>query len=336
DARGHDDPAGRGRVPQPGVHRQRLRRRRSGAARLLRRGLDRRGRHQVDHAGAEVRAGHPADGRDPERDDQLDRAAGARHRRLPRARPRLARGAGRPRRRLDRRGQPRGVRAARAEAAGPRRHRDGRGQHLLPQRRGPRTGLRLRPHGELERRRRGAPQHLQRRAGLRQALARRHRHHDDRPGLRGRRRRRAVGHQHAARHGHRHHHDAAGPGRGHRRAVRSGDPPGRGALRLAGARGPARRADPGHGRDPHGPGRAGVPAGRGQRRERRHDGVRRPVRARPRAARARAGTGRPGDRPAERRGGAGAPAPRGARPRGRRPARRRARPRRCRPGGRAV
>ena len=47
-----------------------------------------------------------------------------------------------------------------------------------------------------------------------------------------------------------------------------GDPPGRAALRLAGARGAARRADPRHGRDPHRAGRAAVRAGRGVARSR--------------------------------------------------------------------
>ena len=46
--------------------------------------------------------------------------------------------------------------------------------------------------------------------------------------------------QHAAGHGHRHRHHAPGPGRRDRRAVRAGDPPGRGPLRVAGPRGDAR------------------------------------------------------------------------------------------------
>ena len=54
--------------------------------------------------------------------------------------------------------------------------------------------------------------------------------------VRRRRRRRAVDDQHAARAGHRPRHDAPGARRGHRRAVRPGDPAGRAALRLAGAR----------------------------------------------------------------------------------------------------
>ena len=58
---------------------------------------------------------------------------------------------------------------------------------------------------------------------------------------------------------------APGAGRHHRRAVRAGDPAGRGALRLAGARGAAGRADPRHGRDPHRAGRAAVRARRGVR-----------------------------------------------------------------------
>jgi hypothetical protein len=41
-------------------------------------------------------------------------------------------------------------------------------------------------------------------------------------------------------------------------AVRAGDPAGGRALRVAGARGTAPRADPRHGRHPHRPRRAGV------------------------------------------------------------------------------
>ena len=65
---------------------------------VLRRGQDRRGRHQVGHAGPARGAPDPADGRDAERHAQLDRPAGPRHRRVPAARPALAavpRGAGR-------------------------------------------------------------------------------------------------------------------------------------------------------------------------------------------------------------------------------------------------
>ena len=51
---------------------------------------------------------------------------------------------------------------------------------------------------------------------------------------------------------------APGARRGHRRAVRPGDPPGRGALRVAGAPGAAAPADPRHGRHPYRPGRAAV------------------------------------------------------------------------------
>ena len=50
----------------------------------------RRGRHQVDHAAAAVRPADAADGRDAQRDAQLDRPAGPGHRRLPRQRPGLA------------------------------------------------------------------------------------------------------------------------------------------------------------------------------------------------------------------------------------------------------
>ena len=106
----------------------------------------RRGRHQVDDARAAVGPPDAADGRDAERDAQLDRPAGPRHRRVPRATtcPGCAE---------------RGARAVvsiagssveeYAKLAQRLRHADGvigdRGQHLLPQRRGPRPGLRLRP-----------------------------------------------------------------------------------------------------------------------------------------------------------------------------------------------
>ena len=56
---------------------------------------------------------------------------------------------------------------------------------------------------------------------------------------------------------------APGAGRHHRRAVRAGDPAGRGALRVAGARGAARRADPRRRRHPQRAGRAAVRARRG-------------------------------------------------------------------------
>ena len=120
------------------------------------------------------------------------------------------------------------------------------------------------------------PQQRQGRPGLRQALARRHRHRRDRQGVRRRRRRRAVAHQHLAGHGHRHHDDAPGARWRDRWAVRSGHPPGRRALRLPGPGGAARRADPGHGWDPHRARRAGVLARRRQRRQRRDHRLRRP------------------------------------------------------------
>ena len=143
----HD--ARRRRLPEPGLHRVRLRRGRSGAAPVLRRGLARWRRHQVDHAEGALRPGDPAHGRDAERHDQLHRTAGSGHRRVPRQGPVVA---GRPRgarRRVDRRQQRRGVRRARPAAARAAGARHGRGQHLLPQRRGPRAGLRVRPAGCL-------------------------------------------------------------------------------------------------------------------------------------------------------------------------------------------
>ena len=58
--------------------------------------------------------------------------------------------------------------------------------------------------------------------------------------VRRRRRGRLLADQHPAGHGDRHRHDAPGARRGHRRAVRPGDPAGRGALRVAGAPGACR------------------------------------------------------------------------------------------------
>ena len=57
---------------------------------------------------------------------------------------------GRPRGRVDRRRQRRGVRPARDPPARRPRPRDDRGQHQLPERRGPRAGLRLRPAAASE------------------------------------------------------------------------------------------------------------------------------------------------------------------------------------------
>ena len=99
-------------------------------------------------------------------------------------------------------------------------------------------------------------------------------------GLR-RRRRRAVDDQHPARAGHRPRHDEARARRGHRRPVRPGDPPGRAALRLAGAPALPGGADPRHGRHPERPGRAPVRPRRRVGRLGRDGGVQRPVRASP-------------------------------------------------------
>ncbi len=96
--------------------------------------------------GPAVRPPDAADGRDAERDAQLDRPAGTGHRRVPASatcRGCAERGAravvsiaGSERRRVRRAGRP---------AARRRPGRCHRGQHLLPERRGPRSGLRLRP-----------------------------------------------------------------------------------------------------------------------------------------------------------------------------------------------
>ena len=142
-------------LPEPGLHRLRLRRGRPGARAVRRRHQARRRRHQVDHGQAALRPGDPAHGRDAQRHAQQHRPAGAGHRGLPRQGPRLARGQGRPYRRLDRRQQRRRVRRPGPPAARPHGHLDDRGQHLLPQRRGPRPGVRLRPRRSLGRHPRG-------------------------------------------------------------------------------------------------------------------------------------------------------------------------------------
>ena len=66
--------------------------------RVLRRRRARRVRHQVGDGRPAVRPRHPADGRDPERDAQLDRAAGPGDPRLRRERPGVAEVGRRPRR----------------------------------------------------------------------------------------------------------------------------------------------------------------------------------------------------------------------------------------------
>ena len=117
----------------------------------------------------------------------------------------LAGRARRARRRVDRRRQRRGVRQAGARLRG----RPGLAMIevniSLPQRRGPRAGLRLRPARPRPR----SSQAVRRNTApgvpvFAKLSPGRHRHHRDRAGLRRRRRRRPVGHQHPAGHGHRH------------------------------------------------------------------------------------------------------------------------------------
>ncbi len=184
-------------------------------------------------------------------------------RRVRREGPRLAAPARRPRGGLDRRQQRRGLRPAGDPAADRRRHLRHRGQHLLPQRRGPRPGVRVRPGGCGCRGPRRTSGDAVGRTRPRQAVARRDRHR--RRGAVGgrRRRRRALAHQHLAGHGHRPHDDASSARRDHRWALRPGDPPGGRALRVAGARRHARGADPRDGWHPY---RAGRPRVRPRRR----------------------------------------------------------------------
>jgi dihydroorotate dehydrogenase (NAD+) catalytic subunit len=196
-----------------------------------------------------------AHGRDAQRDGQLDRAAGAGHRQLPRARPGLAR---RPRARAVvsiAGGSVDDYAQLATRAARPSRPRHGRGQHLLPQRRGPRPGVRVRRAGRLDVvdavRRNTAPDipvfaklspdvttspRSRGPASTREPTACR----SSTPCSAWSSTPRPCGRC-----------SAASPG-----ALRSGDPAGRRALRLAGARRAARRADPRHGRHPHRPRRA--------------------------------------------------------------------------------
>ena len=267
----------------------------------------RRRRHEVDHVAAAVGTADAAHGRDAERHAQLDRAAGPGHRVVHRQRPGLARRTRRAHGRLDRRIAHRRVRRAGAPAGRPPGRVDDRGQHLVPERREPRPGVRLRRDRLVARDRRGAPRGRPGPAGVRQALARRHRHHPDRARLRRRRRRRFLAHQHPARDGDRHRHDASRARWRDRRAERPGDPSGRGAVRLAGAQCLAAPADSRHGRHPHRARRAAVRPRRRCRGLGRHGGVRRSVRARPGARRTRAGARRARLRQPGRRGRLRAP-----------------------------
>src|SRR5262249_25348008 len=78
-ADGPPDQAGARRTAQPHSHRVGLRRVGPGAGALLRRGQDRRDRHEVGHAGPARGPPDPAHGRDAQRDAQLDRPAGPGH-----------------------------------------------------------------------------------------------------------------------------------------------------------------------------------------------------------------------------------------------------------------
>ena len=180
---------------------------------------------------AAVGPGHAADGRDAERHAQLDRPAGPGHRRVRRATTcAWLRRARRARRRVDRRRHaststpswPRGC-AAHAGVVGDR------GQHLLPERRGPRPGVRLRPGRSRAR--------SSARCGAAAAPGDPGASPSSRPtsptssrspgpcvdaGADG-----LSLINTAARHGDRHRHDAPGARRRHRRPVRPGDPAGR-------------------------------------------------------------------------------------------------------------
>ena len=113
---------------------------------VLRRRRARRGRHQVDHAGSRAPAGRRRGWPRPRAACSTRSACRARASThfLEHDLPWLHE-HGAPRRRVDRRRQRRGVRRAGPPAARRPGRRRGRGQHLLPQRRRPRPGLRLRP-----------------------------------------------------------------------------------------------------------------------------------------------------------------------------------------------
>ena len=100
------------------------------------------------------------------------------HRRLPRPGPAVAARAGRAAGRVDRRQLRAGVHRAGAGAAGRRRRGAHRGQHQLPERRGPRARLRLQSRVGGGGRVSGAAPLAG--AGLREAVPRRHRHRGDR------------------------------------------------------------------------------------------------------------------------------------------------------------
>jgi hypothetical protein len=147
-----------------------------------------------------------------------------------------------PRSRARRRGVPHPRRAA-ARAAGDRRHR---GEHLLPERRGPRHRLRL-PRGRDAGGDRGRspasrPCRCSPSSPPTSPTSPRSPRRPRPPARRGQR------HQHAARHGHRRRDAAPKLGGGHRRAVRAGDQAGRRPRGPPDPPGAARPADHRHGR----------------------------------------------------------------------------------------
>ena len=214
---------------------------RPGAAPVLRRRRARRGRHQVGHGRSRApAAATPRMAETAERHAQLDRPAGPGHRRVRRATTcpgcveRGARAA-----RVDRRQQRRGVRRRRRGgcAASPASTPSSASRSTSPAPTSPTAGwsspaTRL-PSAEVVRARAraaaraGTPVFAKLTPDVTDivAIAR---------AVRRGRRRRADDDQHPARHGHRHRPAAAAARRRHRRAVRAGDPAGRGALRLAG------------------------------------------------------------------------------------------------------
>ena len=172
-----------GALPEPGLHRLRLRRGRPGARPVLRRHRDRRRRHQVDHAGAALRAADPADGRDAERDAQLDRPAGPGHRRVPRARTWPGWPSAAPARSSrSPAAASRSTPAWPASCAATRASRWSRSTSPAPT---SRTAARCSPATRAPRPRsstRCGENTVRRRPGVRQALARRHRHRRRSPG----------------------------------------------------------------------------------------------------------------------------------------------------------
>ena len=178
----------------------------------------------------------PAHGGDPRRHGELRGVAESRRGSLSGGRAAQAQGPRSHGHHQCRRAQRRRVRRSRGETGRLARRHAG-DQRQLPQRQSRRHERRNRPGGAAPPDRPPAQDHLK--ADDRETVAQRHRHHDDRTGRGGCRRRRAESHQHAGRHAHRHPHRRTDPLEPHGRRVRPGDLPDRAELRVARASGAA-------------------------------------------------------------------------------------------------